>query len=189
MKLAACLLALSTTLAAGSLPSFAASPIQDQPTTDKSGKPLASPPAKSEVTLAGKDVTILYNTPFIKGRKIFGGLVPYDKVWRTGANPATSFKTETDLKIGGTSVPAGSYTIYTLPSQTKWMLIINKETGQWGTKYDQSQDLARIPMHKASLSSSQEKMSITFEHTHGNSTQLHVRWDTTDVSVPVVAAK
>jgi hypothetical protein len=150
-------------------------------------KPLASPPAKAEVQLGGKDVTITYNTPSMKGRKIFGGLVPYDKVWRTGANAATTLKTEANLKIGTATVPAGTYTLYTLPSEGTWKLIINKQTGQWGTKYDQSQDLARVDMKKNTLPSPQEKMSISFENTHGNSTELHVRWDTTDASVPVVA--
>jgi hypothetical protein len=153
----------------------------------RANKPMPSPPAKASVELNGKQVTIDYNTPSMRGRKIFGGLVPYDKVWRTGANPATTLKTETDLKIGTATVPAGTYTLYTLPSETTWKLIINKQTGQWGTVYNESQDLARVDMQKDTLPQSQEKMSISFENTQGNQTQLHVRWDTTDVSVPVVA--
>ncbi len=78
-------------------------------------KPMLSPPAKASVELGGKQVTIDYNTPSMRGRKIFGGLVPYDKVWRTGANPATTLKTAVDLKIGTATVPAGTYTLYTLP--------------------------------------------------------------------------
>lgn len=154
---------------------------------DSSQKPLPSPPATAEVTLDGNAVSIHYNTPFMRGRKIMGGLVPYGKVWRTGANPATSFKTAADLKVGGASVPAGAYTLYTLPSEGTWMLIINKQTGQWGTVYDQSQDLVRVEMKKNVLPQPQEKMSISFEHTRGKSTELHVRWETTDVWVPVVA--
>ncbi len=150
-------------------------------------KQLPSPPADATVTLKGQAVTIHYNTPMMRGRKIMGGLVPYGKVWRTGANPATSLKTATALKIGSANVPAGAYTLYTLPTAGTWMLIINKQTGQWGTEYSQSQDLARIEMKKAMLPSPQEKMSISFENTHGNSTELHVRWETTDVSVPVTA--
>ena len=152
-----------------------------------SKKPMPSPPATAEVQLNGKQVSIHYNTPSMRGRKIFGGLVPYGKVWRTGANPATTLKTDANLMIGGASVPAGTYTLYTLPSEGTWKLIINKETGQWGTKYDPSQDLARVDMHKSMLSEPQEKMSISFEETHGNMTTLHIRWDTTDVSVPVAA--
>jgi hypothetical protein len=139
----------------------------------------------TEVTLEGKAITIHYNTPFMRGRKIMGGLVPYGKVWRTGANPATSLTTAIDLKVGDAAVPAGAYTLYTLPSEGTWMLIINKQTGQWGTVYDQAQDLVRIPMQKAALPTPQEKMSISFEHTRGSSTELHVRWETTDVWVAV----
>jgi hypothetical protein len=113
--------------------------------------------------------------------------VPYDKVWRTGANPATLLKTDVNLTIGTATVPAGSYTLYTLPSTGIWKLIINKQTGQWGTKYDQSQDLARVDMKTETLSSPQEVMSITLEPFQGKTSSLHVRWDTTDVSVPVVA--
>ena len=82
----------------------------------------------------------------MRGRKIFGGLVPYDQVWRTGANAATSLKTDVDLTIGGANVPAGSYTLYTLPGMNSWKLIINKQTGQWGTEYSEGQDLARVDM-------------------------------------------
>ena len=137
--------------------------------------------------LAGKHITIDYNTPLMRGRKIFGDLVPFDKVWRTGANPATTLKTEADLEVGGARVPAGTYTLYTLPSTGTWKLIVNKQTGQWGTVYNQPQDLVRVDMKKDSLPGPQEKMSISFEHTRGATTELHVRWETTDVWVPVEA--
>ena len=150
-------------------------------------KPMPSPPAETSQTVDGKTVSIHYNAPSMRGRKIFGGLVPYDKVWRTGANPATSLKTDINLKIGSATVPAGSYTLYTLPSASGWKLIINKQTGQWGTKYDQSQDLARVDMKTDTLSSPQEVMSITLEPFHDKTSSLHVRWETTDASVPVVA--
>src|ERR1700729_1273062 len=156
------------------------------PALAQNDQPKPSPPATATVSLDGKDVTINYGAPSMRGRKIFGGLVPYDKVWRTGANPATALKTEVNLKIGTADVPAGSYTLYTLPSTGTWKLIINKQTGQWGTKYDQSQDLARVDMKKETLSSPQEVMSITLEPFQGKTSSLHVKWDTTDVSVPVV---
>ena len=150
-------------------------------------KPPLSPPAKASVELGGKQVTIDYSAPSMRGRKIFGGLLPYDHWWRTGANPATALKTAVDLKIGTATVPAGTYTLYTIPSETTWKLIINKQTGQWGTKYDQSQDLARVDMKKETMSPPQEVMSITLEPFEGKTSSLHVRWETTDVSVPVVA--
>src|SRR6202021_4089914 len=106
----------------------------------KTKKPIPSPPADTSQTVDGKTVSIHYNAPSMRGRTIFGGLVPYDKVWRTGANPATALKTDVNLKIGTADVPAGNYTLYTLPSTGTWKLIITKQTGQCGTKYDQRQD-------------------------------------------------
>ena len=156
------------------------------PAVAQTDQPKPSPPATATVTLNGKDVTINYGAPSMRGRKIMGELVPFDKVWRTGANEATSFVTQGDLKIGPATVPAGSYTLYTLPNATRWLLIINKQTGQWGTVYDQSKDLVRIPMHSKTLSSPQEKMSITFENTHGNITELHIRWENTDQYIEIV---
>jgi Protein of unknown function (DUF2911) len=150
---------------------------------------VPSPPVTATVSLDGKDVTIKFGAPSMRGRKIFGGLVPYDTVWRTGANEATSFVTQANLKIGGTTVPAGSYTLYTLPNPTRWLLIINKQTGQWGTVYNEPMDLARVAMQSATLSTPQEKLSITFENTHGNTTELHIRWDTTNQYLPITAAQ
>lgn len=146
-----------------------------------------SPPAQASVTLDGKQLTVHYSSPSMRGRKIFGSLVPYGQVWRTGANAATTFKTDANLTIGTASVPAGTYTLYTLPSAGTWKLIINKQTGQWGLTYHQAQDLARVDMEKSSLPAPQERMTIGFEKTSGNHTQLHIRWDTTDVWVPVTA--
>ena len=161
------------------------------PRSAQAEKPLPSPAAQAEVTLNGKPVTIHYNSPRMRGRKIMGELVPYGKVWRTGANPATSFVTDTDLMVGDLHVPAGKYTLYTLPaaSGTPWQLIINKQTGQWGTEYNQGQDLGRTPMQHSTLPSPQENMSISFEHTTKNSTELHVRWETTDEWVKIEAAR
>jgi hypothetical protein len=150
-------------------------------------KPVASPPETATVSLNGHTVTIDYGAPSMRGRKIMGEVVPYDKVWRTGANNATSLTTDVALKVGGTVVPAGSYTIYTLPNPSRWQLIINKQNKQWGTEYHEEQDLARIPMQSKTLSAPQEKMSISFENTHGNITELHIRWENTDQYVPVVA--
>ena len=153
----------------------------------QNGQPLLSPPETATVSLNGKTITINYSAPSMRGRKIMGEIVPYDKVWRTGANAATSFVTSANLKVGSTTVPAGSYTIYTLPGASQWQLIINKQTGQFGTEYNQDQDLARIPMKGKTLSSPQEKMSISFENTKGNTTELHIRWENTDQSVTITA--
>ena len=144
-----------------------------------------SPPAQATVTLDGKQITVNYSAPSMRGRKIFGGLVPYGQVWRTGANAATTLITPVDLTIGGTKIPAGSYTLFTVPNPNRWVLIVNSKTGEWGLAYDKSRDFARIPMELTTLPSPQEKMSISFENTQGAHTQLHIRWDTADAWVPV----
>jgi hypothetical protein len=150
----------------------------------------ASPPGDASVSFAdGKTVTIKYSRPSVKGRKIFGGLVPYDQVWRTGANAATSLSTDTDLDIGGTTVPQGNYTLYSLPSQNGWKLIINKETGQWGTKYDQSQDLGRVDMKETKLSSPVEEFTISLDKAGPDAATLKLQWENTEGSVSVKEKK
>ena len=167
----------------------AAQPSAAQAMKDDSTKKVLSPPAKAEVKLPSAEITIDYGAPSVRGRKIFGGQVPYGEVWRTGANPATSFKTTGALKIGDLDVPAGSYTLYTLPTASGWKLIINKQTGQWGTEYDQKRDLGRTAMMVGKTSAPVELMKIDFEKTSGSSTELHVIWADTDASVKVSAAK
>jgi DUF2911 family protein len=153
-------------------------------------KAPASPPATASQTFAdGKKVTIDYSRPSARGRKIMGGLVPYGQVWRTGANSATSFTTDADLLIGGTIVPAGKYTIYSLPGEGAWKLIINKETGQWGTKYDQSKDLARVDMKVGKTSAPVEQFTISFEKSGGGAATLKLEWENTSVSVDVKEKK
>jgi hypothetical protein len=154
---------------------------------EKPGEPLASPAATANVTLSGKAITINYNSPRKRGRKIVGDIVPYGEVWRTGANPATTLITPTTLQIGTLTVPAGTYTLFTLPNKDKWLFIVSKATGEWGIPYPEGQDLGRTPMTSKTLSSSQENMSITFENTKGASTELHVKWDTADQYVTVTA--
>jgi Protein of unknown function (DUF2911) len=152
---------------------------------DKSKRP--SPPATATTVLKGKKITVDYGAPSVKGRKIFGDHEPYGKVWRTGANEATSFVTAGDLMIGDARVPAGSYTLYSIPNENEWTLIINKQTGQWGTEYDESKDLVRVPLKVTPLSSPQEKMTISFEKVHAGAAELHIRWENTDASVAVMA--
>jgi len=164
-------------------------PVQAAQEPNAAPKKLLSPPAKADVKLTNATVTIDYSTPSMRGREIFGALVPYGKVWRTGANPATTFKTTGDLQIGDLKVPAGTYTLYTLPTADGWKLIINKQTGQWGTVYNEPQDLGRVPMTVGSNASPVETMVIDFEKTSGNSTELHVKWANVDASEPIHAVK
>ena len=146
---------------------------------------MPSPPATANVTIAGGTIDVKYHTPKMRGRKIMGSLVPYGQVWRTGANDATTIITSVPLKFGNLTVPAGTHTLYTLPSESGWQLIINNQTGQWGTEYHQEQDLGRIPMQSRTLSSPQEAMSILFENTKPNSTEMHIRWENTDQYVTI----
>jgi len=152
---------------------------------DKSKRP--SPPATADVTLNGKKITIDYSRPSLKGRKVGQELAPYGQVWRTGANEATTLTTDVDLNIGGTKVPAGKYTVWTLPSENDWKLIINKQTGQWGTKYDPSQDLARIDMKKSALPQTVEQFTISFDKKGENTVDLNLDWENIRVSVTVKA--
>ncbi len=151
---------------------------------DKASRP--SPPAKATCELAGgKAITVDYSSPRAKGRKIFGGLVPYGEVWRAGANEATAFVTTGDLMVAGSHVPAGSYTIFAIPNQDKWTLIISKKTGEWGTQYPGAdQDLARMDMKASKLPSPVENFTIAFDKT-GNGCTLRMDWETTRASVDI----
>ena len=151
---------------------------------DKAKRP--SPPAQAKWDLGGgKSVTIDYASPRAKGRKIYGELVPFGQVWRTGANEATTLVTPADLTIGSTVVPAGSYTIFTVPNKDKWTLIISKKTGEWGTDYPgQANDLTRVDMKVSTLPSPVENFTISLEKA-GNGANLNIDWETTRASVMV----
>ena len=155
---------------------------------DKSKRP--SPPAQAQCKFSdSKLITIEYSSPRMKGRKIFGGLVPYGEVWRTGANEATSFITNADLTVGGKDVPAGKYTIFTVPEQDKWTLILNKHTGEWGIPYNyQSEELARIPMQVSKTASPVENFTISFQQGAGECT-LQMSWENTQASVKLSEKK
>jgi hypothetical protein len=156
-------------------------------TSTSAQQPPASPPATADVTLNGKSVAIKYNSPRLKGRTVGGEVAPYGEVWRTGANPATTLITATNLKIGTLDVPAGTYTLFTLPNKDQWLFIVSKKTGEWGIPYPEGNDLGRTPMTGKTLPASQENMSISFDDTKGSSTELHVKWGTTDQYVTVKA--
>ena len=152
---------------------------------DKSKRP--SPPAAAEHKFAdGKTVKIDYSSPRMKGRKIFGGLVPYGKVWRTGANEATSLVTTAGLTIGGKAVPAGSYTLFTIPGEKSWTLIISKKTGEWGTEYPgEAEDLARVEMAAAPTKAPVENFTISFQDGGGKNCTLRMEWDGVQAAVGI----
>jgi hypothetical protein len=151
---------------------------------DKSARP--SPPAKASCALAGgKSVTVDYSSPCMKGRKIFGELVPFGKVWRAGANEATTFVTDTDLTVGGKAVPAGSYTIFAVPEADKWTLVISKKTGEWGTAYPgPDNDLARVDMKVSKLAAPAENFTIAFDKGAAGCT-LRMEWENTSASADI----
>ncbi|HUJ32331.1 MAG TPA: DUF2911 domain-containing protein [Candidatus Acidoferrum sp.] len=157
---------------------------------DKSKRP--SPPAKAECTLpGGKTITTDYSSPRMKGRKIFAedGLAPFGKVWRAGANEATTFVTTADLTVEGKEVPAGSYTLFTIPNADKWTLIISKKTGEWGIPYPGEQfDFARVDMKVSKLPSPVEDFTISYERSMGGCT-LRMDWETTRASVTFAEKK
>jgi hypothetical protein len=157
---------------------------QPQP-QDKSKRP--SPPGTADCTINGKKVTIDYSRPFLKGRKLGTDLAPYGKVWRTGANEATTLTTAIALDIGGAKVPAGTYTLYTLPSEGTWKLIINKQTGQSGTEYHQEQDLARVDMKKQEIVVPVEQFTIALDQNSNDSADLNLEWEKTRVFVTIRA--
>jgi hypothetical protein len=151
---------------------------------DKSKRP--SPPASAECKLAdGKIVKIDYSSPRAKGRKIFGSLVPYGEVWRTGANEATSLVADANIMIGGKAVPAGKYTIFTVPKADAWTLIVSKKTGEWGTDYPgEKEDLIRVPMTVSKTSSPVENFTIAFDQS-GGKCAMHMEWENTRANVEI----
>jgi Protein of unknown function (DUF2911) len=150
------------------------------------GKP--SPAASASCDLGGgKTIKTDYSSPRMKGRKIYGGLVPYGEVWRTGANEATTFVTSADVVVGGKTVPAGNYTIFTVPNADKWTLIINKKTGEWGIPYKyESDELARVDMRVSKLPSPVENFTIAYDKS-GMGCTLRLDWETTRASVDIAA--
>lgn len=148
-------------------------------------QPPASPRDTARMRLSDATVYVDYGRPSARGRKIMGGLVPFGQVWRTGANAATTLVTTADLRIGGVDVPKGTYTLYTVPGERQWLLVVNRQTGQWGTVYDRERDLARIPMRVSALRTPVEQFTITLDPGRNGRGELAMSWENTRASVPV----
>jgi hypothetical protein len=146
-----------------------------------------SPPASAQCKFSdGKTIKIDYSSPRAKGRKIFGGLVPYGEVWRTGANEATTFVTDANVTVGGKAVPAGSYTIFTVPKADAWWLVISKKTGEWGTDYPgEKEDLSRVAMTVGKTAAPVENFTIGFDQAGASKCTLRMEWENTKASVEV----
>jgi len=149
--------------------------------------PDASPAATIKQRVGLTDIEINFNRPGMKGRTVFGGLVPFGEVWRTGANTATKVTFSTDVKLNGTAVPAGTYEVFTIPGEAEWTVIIHKNMSQWGSyAYDMKNDVARISAKPAAgLMNPVETFSIGFSDLHSNSALLNLTWEKTRVPVKV----
>ncbi len=179
---------LAAALAAASIAGTAAAQQQGPPRPAAPQGRTLSPRDTTHMTVAGRRVYIDYGRPYMRGRRIMGGLVPFGRVWRTGANAATTLVTEADLTIGNSRVPRGTNTQYTLPTAPRWTLIVNRQTGQWGTQYDPSRDLVRIPMQVTTLRQPVEQFTIVLEPGRGGPHSLVMSWETTRAAVPLRVA-
>jgi len=156
---------------------------------DKSKRP--SPPASAECKFSdGKTIMVDYSSPRAKGREIFGeasekALVPYGEIWRTGANEATKFMTDTNVTVGGKAIAVGSYTLFTIPKADKWTLIINKKTAEWGIPYKyEADELARVDMQVSKTPALVENFTIAFDQA-GSKCTLRMEWENTRASVDI----
>jgi hypothetical protein len=146
-----------------------------------------SPPAQSSVTVADKKITVDYYAPSMHGRQVMGGLVPFGVVWCTGANIATKITTEAPLRVGNLDLPIGEYSIWTIPGEKEWTLIINKETGQFHLDYNARLDFGRAKMTLKSLSAPVETFRIDLRGEGSNKGTLALVWEKTEASIPFTA--
>ena len=146
----------------------------------------ASPHESTSAAIGGKKITIEYGRPYVKGRNVWTDpIAPYGKVWRTGADEATTITTDGDIMLGSLHVPAGTYSLFTIPGEKEWTLIINKTAKQWGAfKYDQAQDLGRAKMTVKKIPSV-EQLTILVEPTGGPKGVLHISWYDTEATIPI----
>ena len=159
---------------------------------DRAGRQMGSLSPRDSVTgdVGGARVSVAYGRPSMRGRRIMGQVVPYGQVWRTGANEATHFSTDRDLMVGATRLPAGSYTLWTIPGPREWTVIFNRQTGQWGTQYNPEQDVARVSAPvEAAPDGPVEQLTMRLVPGCDEVTMLYVAWENTRVAVPLVVAR
>jgi hypothetical protein len=145
--------------------------------------PAPSPACTLKQRVGLTDIEIVYSRPGMKDRTIFGSLVPYGQVWRTGANNATKITFSTPVKLNGTEIAAGSYSIYTIPGEGEWTIIINKNVGQSGTQYDEKADVARFKATPVTLTKPMETFVIEFTEIRDESALLNLVWEKTLVPI------
>lgn len=144
----------------------------------------SSPEAKAKVTIAGKEFSVDYFSPSAHGRKIMGALVPFGEVWCTGANIATRFNVGADIQMGDLKLPKGSYSIWTLPNEKEWTLIINRETGQFHLNYRAVMDFGRTKMILKRLADPIETFQVDLRNEGGNKGTLALVWENTEAYIP-----
>jgi tetratricopeptide (TPR) repeat protein len=149
--------------------------------------PAPSPTQSVKQDFGISTIELNYSRPGMKGRKIFGDLVPYGKVWRTGANSATRLKFSDDVSIGGQVLKAGEYALYTVPNEKEWEIIINKGSANWGTDYKQEDDIFRVKAIPVKLDQPVESFTMQFANVKSGSADLQIMWDKTLVSVPITS--
>lgn len=144
-------------------------------------KKPASPPKIVNASVNGKDITISYSAPYKKGREIFGGLVAYDKVWRTGANDATTIEVSADVMIAGNTLKKGTYALFTIPNEDTWTVIFNEEAKQWGSyDYTKDKDVFRFEVKPKTVSETEQ-----FEISLSPEGMVSLAWDTTKISFEI----
>jgi hypothetical protein len=154
-----------------------------QKTTPVHPGKAGSPHVRSEWVIDGANISIEYGRPFLKGRTVGKEVAPYGREWRTGADEATTLRINRALMFGSMHVNPGTYTIYTLPNEKEWQLIISNKTGQWGIPYPAGADLGRAPMKVSKAPAAAEQLTLSIEDTPAGGT-LHVDWGTTRASIP-----
>lgn len=173
---------LSPVLAASSL--LLASPTFAQNNGPAIEFPQPSPAATLKQRVGLTDIEVHYSRPSMRGRQIFGGLVPYDKVWRTGANAATRIKFSTPVRLNGTDLAAGTYELFTIPNPNEWTIIIHKDSSDWGAyRYDPKNDVARFKAKPVTLPNAVESFAIGFADLQQESATLYLMWEKTRVPV------
>jgi hypothetical protein len=148
------------------------------------GQHWTSPPASAAVQIGGKQIRVDYYAPSMHGRKIMGDLVPFGKVWCPGANVATGLTTAADLQIGALKVPKGTWSIWAIPGEKEWTLILNKQSGQHHLDYEAAEDFGRTKMTLRTLSAPVETLRIDLSSNGGNKGTLSLIWETTEASIP-----
>lgn len=145
---------------------------------------LLSPPMSASVTIAGKAIRVDYGAPSMRGRKIMGSLVPFGEVWCAGANDATTLTTAADLDIAGLRIPKGTYTLWAIPNKSEWTLIVNRQTGQWHTEYNENRDLGRVKINVKPVAAPVERFRIQLQAAGASQGMLSLIWETTEAWTP-----